>query len=70
MIERELLPRGRDNREAADRVELFHSFIVNYLIQHPVYKLNKDFAKHIDDAVVSLEKAKIKIDYEDSTYST
>ena len=61
MTERGLQPRERDNAEAADRVELFHSFIVNYIIQHPVYKLNKDFAKHIDDAVVSLEKAKVKI---------
>lgn len=61
MTTKDLHPTKEANAEAADRVELFHSFLVNYIIQHPVYKLNKDFAKHIDDAVVSLEKAKVKI---------
>ena len=40
-----LQPKENDKREAADRVELFYSFIVNYLIQQPVYKLNKDYGK-------------------------
>ena len=54
-------PKESDKVEAADRVELFHSFLVNYIIHHSVYKLNKEFAKHIDIAVENLEKAKIKI---------
>ena len=56
-----LQPKENDKREAADRVELFYSFIVNYLIQQPVYKLNKDYAKHIDIALESLAKAKEEI---------
>tara|TARA_S200002703_G_scaffold58894_2_gene51143 strand:+ start:449 stop:619 length:171 start_codon:yes stop_codon:yes gene_type:complete len=54
-------PKERDKIEAADRVELFHSFLINYIIHHSVYKLNKDFAKHIDIAVENLERAKLKI---------
>ena len=53
-----LQPKENDKREAADRVELFYSFIVNYLIQQSVYKLNKDYAKHIDTALEGLAKAK------------
>ena len=51
-------PTKEDITEASDRVELFYSFIVNYLIQQPVYKLNKDYAKHIDTALEGLAKAK------------
>ncbi len=58
MTERELNPTKEDKLEASDRVELFYSFIVNYLIQQPVYKLNKDYAKHIDTALEGLAKAK------------
>ena len=54
-------PKERDKTEAADRVELFHSFLINYIIYYLVYKLNKDFAKHIDIAVENLERAKLKI---------
>jgi len=54
-------PRERDKIEAEERVELFHDFLVNYIIHHPVYKLNKDFSKHIDTAVEQLEIAKTKI---------
>lgn len=56
-----LHPKENDKREAADRVELFHNFIVNYVIHHPVYKLNKDFSKHIDKSIKELEIAKTKI---------
>lgn len=61
MTEKSLHPTKEANDEAAERVELFHDFIVNYLIHHPVYKLNKDFAKHIDIAVEQLAIAKTKI---------
>jgi hypothetical protein len=61
MTEKSLHPTEEANAEAADRVELFHDFIVNYLIHHPVYKLNKDFSKHIDNAIEQLEIAKTKI---------
>lgn len=54
-------PKESDKKEAADRVELFHNFIINYVVYHPVYKLNKDFAKHIDEAIEQLTKAKTKI---------
>ena len=56
-----LQPKETDKREAADRVELFHDFIVNYIIHHPVYKLNKDFSKHIDKCIEELERAQTKI---------
>ena len=58
MIEKGLNLTKEDIIEARDRVELFYSFIVNYLIQQPVYKLNKDYAKHIDTALEGLAKAK------------
>ena len=58
MIGKDLNPTKEDILEASDRVELFYSFIVNYLIQQPVYKLNKDYAKHIDTALEGLAKAK------------
>ena len=58
MTGRELNPTKEDKLEASDRVELFYSFIVNYLIQQPVYKLNKDYAKHIDTELEGLAKAK------------
>lgn len=61
MTGRELNPTKEDKLEASDRVELFYSFIVNYLIQQSVYKLNKDYAKHIDIALEGLAKAKEKI---------
>ena len=61
MIRKDLHPTKEANAEAAERVELFHDFIVNYLIHHPVYKLNKDFSKHIDSAVEQLAVAKTKI---------
>ena len=61
MTGRELKPTKEDITEASDRVELFYSFIVNYLIQQSVYKLNKDYAKHIDIALEGLAEAKEKI---------
>ena len=61
MKKERLQPKESDKVEASDRVELFHSFLINYIIHHPVYKLNKDFAKHIDVEVESLERAKLKI---------
>tara|TARA_Y100000385_G_scaffold283903_1_gene340939 strand:- start:630 stop:815 length:186 start_codon:yes stop_codon:yes gene_type:complete len=56
-----LQPKESDKREATDRVELFYSFIVNYLVQQPVYKLNKSYAKHIDIVLEGLAKAKEEI---------
>jgi|TARA_Y100000389_G_C17412054_1_gene491513 hypothetical protein len=61
MTGKHLNPTKEDIIEATDRVELFYSFIVNYLIQQPVYKLNKDYAKHIDIALEGLAKAKEEI---------
>ena len=61
MTGKHLNPTKEDIIEATDRVELFYSFIVNYLIQQSVYKLNKDYAKHIDIALEGLAKAKEKI---------
>lgn len=58
MIEKGPNPTREDIIEAGDRIELFYSFIVNYLIQQPVYKLNKDYAKHIDIALENLAMAK------------
>ena len=61
-MKREILqPKENDKREASDREELFHDFIVNYVIHHPVYKLNKDFSKHIDKCIEEMEIAKTKI---------
>jgi len=57
----ELQPREKDKVEAKDRVELFHDFIVDYIVRHPVYKLDKEFAKHIDISLEQLAIAKTKI---------
>lgn len=56
MIRKELKPSIDKLKEANDRTELFHDFIVNYIIHHSVYKLDKEYSKYIDDALESLEK--------------
>jgi len=56
MIRKELKPSIDNLKEANDRTELFHDFIVNYIIHHPVYKLDKEYSKYIDYALESLEK--------------
>jgi len=56
MIRKELKPSIDNLKEANDRTELFHDFIVNYIIHHSVYKLDKEYSKYIDDALESLEK--------------
>lgn len=61
MTERKLHPSKDERKEANDRIELFHDFIVNYIVHHSVYKLNKDFSKHIDICLVEIEKAQTKI---------
>ena len=56
MIRKALKPSIDKLKEANDRTELFHDFIVNYIIHHSVYKLDKEYSKYIDDALESLEK--------------
>ena len=56
MIRKELKPSIDKLKEANDRTELFNDFIVNYIIHHSVYKLDKEYSKYIDDALESLEK--------------
>lgn len=56
MTRKELKPSIDKLKEANDRTELFHDFIVNYIIHHSVYKLDKEYSKYIDVALESLEK--------------
>lgn len=57
MTRKELKPSKDKLKEAIDRTELFHDFIVNYIIHHTVYKLDKEYSKHIDKAIENLEIA-------------
>lgn len=61
MTEGKLKPTKENLSQAKDRTSLFYDFIVNYIIHQPVYKLNKDYAKHIDLALESLAKAQEEI---------
>ena len=56
MTRKEPKPSKDKLKEAVDRTELFHDFIVNYIIHHSVYKLDKEYSKYIDVALESLEK--------------
>ena len=56
MTRKEPKPSKDKLKEAIDRTELFHDFIVNYIIHHSVYKLDKEYSKYIDIALESLEK--------------
>tara|TARA_R110002074_G_scaffold208786_1_gene377664 strand:- start:2129 stop:2341 length:213 start_codon:yes stop_codon:yes gene_type:complete len=56
MTRKEPKPSKDKLKEAVDRTELFHDFIVNYIIHHSVYKLDKEYSKYIDIALESLEK--------------
>ena len=47
MTRKELKPSIDKLKEANDRTELFHDFIVNYIIHHSVYKLDKSKIGHI-----------------------
>ena len=58
MTREKLNPNKKSIDEAIDRTELFHGFILNYIIHEPVYKLDKDFAVLIDNALEGLEKGK------------
>lgn len=51
-----LKPKDDDVKTAIDRLELFHSMIVNYIIHQSAYKLDKEYSKYIDDTLENLEK--------------
>lgn len=59
--ENQLKPTKKQIDEALDRTEMFYDMIINYIVHHPVYKLNKSYAKHIDLVIENLAKSQLKI---------
>ena len=55
-MKEDLKPSKNNVNESVDRLNLFHDFLVNYIIYHPTYKLDKSFSKYIDKALENLEK--------------
>jgi hypothetical protein len=46
--------------EIIDRLNIIQTLIDNFLIQHPVCKINNDLSKKIENAVSSLIEAKLE----------
>ncbi len=59
--ENQLKPTKKQIDEALDRTEMFYDMIINYIVHHSVYKLNKSYAKHIDLVIENLAKSQLKI---------
>jgi len=50
-------PSDKEVEQAIDRTQILYNSIVENVVRHSVYKLDKGFAKHIDTALESLSKA-------------
>ena len=50
-------PTTKEVEQAIDRTGILYDSIVENVVRHSVYKLNKNFAKHIDDVLEALAKA-------------
>jgi len=50
-------PTTKEVEQAIDRTDILYNSIVENVVRHSVYKLDKKFAKHIDDVLVALAKA-------------
>ena len=50
-------PTTKEVEQAIDRTCILYDSIVENVVRHSVYKLDKNFAKHIDDTLEALTKA-------------
>lgn len=50
-------PTTKEVEQAIDRTGILYDSIVENVVRHSVYKLDKNFAKHIDAALEALTKA-------------
>jgi len=50
-------PTTKEVEQAIDRTCIHYDSIVENVVRHSVYKLDKNFAKHIDDTLEALTKA-------------
>jgi len=50
-------PSIKEVEQAIDRTSILYDSIVGNVVRHSVYKLDKEFAKHIDDVLDSLSRA-------------
>lgn len=58
-------PSDDEIKQALDRSNILYNSIVENIVRHPVYKLDKQFSKHIDSLIDSLVQAQAYLeDYE------
>lgn len=50
-------PSDKEVEQALDRTHILYNSIVENVVHHSVYKLDKEFAKHIDNVLEALTKA-------------
>ena len=54
-------PSDKEVEQALDRTHILYNSIIENVVRHSVYKLDKEFAKHIDVALEALSKASTSI---------
>lgn len=58
-------PSDDEIKQALDRSNILYNSIVENIVRHSVYKLDKQFSKHIDSMIDSLVQAQLYLeDYE------
>jgi hypothetical protein len=58
-------PSNDEIKQALDRSNILYNSIVENIVRHSVYKLDKQFSKHIDSMIDSLVQAQLYLeDYE------